>query len=123
VRPRHDGELRVTRVDYDQQRDATPQHAHASSAAAATFARALLLLKPARALPALANGEPRALKVEHYLDRAVKLVRPVVHLGVTSGSPEPRLFCFLNCGRFGPRSVSSSRMLYRKKLEKLEQIE
>jgi hypothetical protein len=118
VRLRHDDELRVTRAYYDQQHDAAPQHAHASRAAVATFARALSLLKPARALSALANGEPRALKVVHYRDRGVKLVRPVVLPGVTSGSPEPRLFCFLNCGRSGPRIVSSSRMLYRKKPEK-----
>ena len=38
--------------------------------------------------------------------------------GCTSESLEPRLFCFSECGRSGPRHVSSSRMLYRKKPEK-----
>jgi len=66
----------------------------------------------------LAGGERRALKVEHHHDDRAKIEQPVVHLGVTSGSPEPRLFCFSDCGRSGPTIVSSSRMLYRKKPEK-----
>jgi hypothetical protein len=45
-------------------------------------------------LSALANGEPHALRLEHYHDRVVKLEQPVVLLGGTSGSLEPRLFCF-----------------------------
>jgi hypothetical protein len=69
-------------------------------------------------LSALVNGELRALKLEHFRDRGVKLEQPVVLLGLTSGSLEPRLFCFSQCGRSGPRLVSSSRTLYRKKPEK-----
>jgi hypothetical protein len=72
----------------------------------------------ARGQSALANVEPHAPKVDYHHDDREKLEQPVVHLGVTSGSPEPRLFCFSDCGRSGPRIVSSSRMLYRKKPEK-----
>jgi hypothetical protein len=52
------------------------------------------MLKSARAQSALANGELRALKFARHHDDRGKLEQPVVHLGVTSGSPEPRLFCF-----------------------------
>jgi len=72
-------------------------------------------MKPAPAQSALANAEPPAL---NYHDDREKLEQPLVLPGVTSGSPEPRLFCFFDCGRSGPRIVSSSRMLYRKKPEK-----
>jgi len=61
---------------------------------------------------ALANDEPHALTTDHH-DRGVKLGRRVVLHGVTSESLEPRLFCFSDCGRSGPKNVSSSRMLYR----------
>jgi len=70
---------------------------------------------------ALAYVALHALTIDHH-DRG-ELWRRIVLLGVTSGTLEPRLFCFLKCGRFGPRSVSSSRMLYRKRPKKSEQIE
>jgi hypothetical protein len=64
-----------------------------------------------------ANVELRAPTIDHR-DHGVKLSRPVVLLGATSETLEPRLFCFSDCGRSGPRSVSFSRMLYRKKPDK-----
>jgi hypothetical protein len=73
------------------------------------------LLKPARVLP---GDELHAPKVGHRHDCDENLERPVGHHGVTSGTLEPRLFCFSDCGRSGPRNVFSSQTLYRKKPEK-----
>jgi hypothetical protein len=112
----HDDALRVSRDDYYQQHEPSLWHVHAWSTAGAVVARGLLLLKTAHARSVLANVERHALKVEHCChDRGVNLAQPLVLRGVTSERRAPRLFCFLNCGHCGPRSVSSSRRLYRKK--------
>jgi hypothetical protein len=73
-------------------------------------------------LPTLARVLPgAALRVpifEHCRDPGVKLEQPVVRLGATSESLEPRLFCVSDHGHSGQLHVSSSRTLYRKKPEK-----
>jgi hypothetical protein len=85
------------------------------STAGVTSVRALLSLKLARAPP---GDELHAPKVEHYHDRGESFERLLVHVCETSATLEPRLFCFSDYGRSGPRSVSSSQTLYRKKPEK-----
>ena len=72
-------------------------------------------MKPAHELSALGCVELHELTFDR---RDATLSQRIVLLGATSGTLEPRLFCFSDRGRSGPRSVFSSRMLYRKKRDK-----
>jgi len=74
------------------------------------------LPRPAPARRALVGDELRALKVDHHAGVTISL--PAVRHDVTSGFVQ-WLFYFSKSGRFGPRQISSSRRLYRKKPDKL----
>jgi hypothetical protein len=81
--------------------------------AGATFAQALLTNSTGRALRVLFGDEHRVPKVDHHV-RDVNYLLPAVRHDVTNGLVQ-LLYYFSGIGRYGPRHVSSSRTLYRKK--------